>query len=100
MKGIIWKGSSKEDLRLFPPAAVDDLGYQLFRVQCGLEPSDWKPMQSIGSGVREIRVRESRSAFRVIYLATRAEAVYVLHCFQKKSEKTELTDLRIARERL
>jgi phage-related protein len=86
------KGSIKEgklaDLKAFPATAMDDMGHQLFRVQCGLDPDDWKPMVSIGSGVRETRVRDPSGAFRTIYFATRPEAIYVLHCFRKKTPKT------------
>jgi phage-related protein len=100
MKGIIWQGSCKSDLKSFSDSAVSKAGYQLFRVQCGLEPDGWKPMSSVGPGVREIRIRDTNGAFRVIYFATRPEAIYVLHCFQKKAEKTSTIDLSIARERL
>jgi phage-related protein len=79
---------------------MDDIGHQLFRVQCGLDPDDWKPMASIGPGVREIRVRDPSGAFRTIYLATRSEAIYVLHCFRKKTPKTALQDIDLARQRL
>lgn len=57
-------------------------------------------MPTIGAGVREIRIREASGAFRVIYLAQHAKSIYVLHAFQKKSEKTNLNDLRLAHERL
>ena len=100
MKPVIWLGSSKTDLKAFPASAMDDMGHQLFRVQCGLDPDDWKPMPSIGQGVREIRVRDSSGAYRTIYLATRAEGVYVLHCFRKKSTKTAREDIELARQRL
>ena len=76
------------------------MGHQLFRIQRGLDPDDWKPMPSIGAGVREIRVRDSSGAFRTIYLATRPEAIYVLHCFRKKSQKTAREDIEVARQRL
>jgi phage-related protein len=100
MKRIVWIGSSKDDLKGFPPAAMDDTGHQLFRVQRGLDPDDWKPMPSIGIGVREIRVRDPSGAFRTIYLAIRQEALYVLHCFKKKSQKTAREDIELARQRL
>jgi phage-related protein len=100
MKKIVWIGSSKADLKAFPSAAMDDMGYQLFQVQCGLEPADWKPMSSVGPGVREIRVRDANGIYRTIYLATRPEAVYVLHCFQKKSQQTAQRDIELARKRL
>ena len=100
MKPVVWLGSSKTDLRDFPNDAMGDMGHQLFLVQCGLEPDDWKPMKSVGPGVREVRVRDASGACRTIYLATRLEAVYVLHCFQKKTQQTTLHDVKLARNRL
>ena len=76
-----------------------DAGHQLDRVQNGYEPDDWKPMHSVGQGVKEIRIRDAAGAFRVIYVAKFADAVYVLHCFQKKTEKTSKTDLDLAAKR-
>jgi phage-related protein len=99
LKPIEWKGSSYADLFAFPKDARHDAGYQLERVQSGRDPQDWKPMPSIGQGVREIRIREEAGQFRVIYLATRPEAVYVLHAFQKKSQTTSRTDLELAIKR-
>ena len=99
MKQVIWMGSSKDDLRDFPEEARRQVGYQLEHVQEGVDPDDWKPMPTVGSGVREIRVRESSGAFRCIYLATRPEGVYVLHCFQKKTQKTSQQDLELAQRR-
>jgi phage-related protein len=92
-------GSSREDLRDFPREAQREIGYQLEHVREGLDPDDWKPMSIVGSGVREIRVRESSGAFRCIYLATRPEGIYVLHCFQKKTRKTSQQDLDLAGKR-
>lgn len=60
---------------------------------------DWKPMPTIGQGVREMRVRELNGAYRVIYLARLEDAVYVLHCFQKKTQKTSQSDLDLAMRR-
>jgi phage-related protein len=74
-------------------------GYQLERVQNGETPSEWKSMSTIGSGVQEIRINEDGDAFRVIMIAKLPEAIYVLHCFQKKSRKTSKSDLAIARKR-
>jgi phage-related protein len=96
MKAVIWMGRSKEDLVDFPNESRREAGYQLERVQRGEEPKDWKPMGMVGAGVREIRIHESSGAFRVIYLATRPEGVYVLHCFQKKTQKTGRHDLELA----
>ena len=100
MKKVVWQGSSRADLKSFPTAVMDAAGYQLFRVQSGLDPDDWKPMPSIGPGVKEIRLRDATGAFRIIYIATRPEGIYVLHCFQKKSQKTNVRDIQLARDRL
>lgn len=100
MKPIAFVGSALDDLREFSPEARQDAGHQLYRVQRGLEPDDWKPMKSVGPGVREIRVRDETGAFRVIYVATRPEAIYVLHAFQKKTEQTALRDLDLASTRV
>ena len=93
-------GSSKADLKAFPAAVMDDMGHQLFRVQSGIEPDDWKPMATVGTGVREIRVKDAGGIYRTVYLATRPDAVYVLHCFQKKTQQTAQHDIDLARKRL
>lgn len=82
-----------------PFPARREAGFQLDKVQQGGEPDDWKPMRSIGQGVREIRIRDEAGAYRVIYLAKLADAVYVLHCFQKKTEQTSDRDIELARKR-
>lgn len=99
MKRLAFLGKSHADLTAFPEGARRKAGYQLNRVQAGLEPDDWKPMPSIGQGAREIRVRDSAGAFRVIYVAAFADAVYVLHAFQKKSQRTAMLDIELARVR-
>jgi phage-related protein len=99
MKPISFRGNSLDDLRQFPLDARREAGYQIDRVQNELEPSDWKPMNSVGQGVKEIRIRDADGAFRVIYLAKLADAVHVLHCFQKKSEKTTEANIELARKR-
>jgi phage-related protein len=98
-KPLHFMGSSHNDLKTFPDEARRDAGFNLDFVQRGLEPEDWKPMKRVGAGVNEIRVRDQSGAFRVIYLATRPEAVYVLHCFQKKTEKTSDHDINLAQKR-
>lgn len=100
MNRIVWVGGSKDDVRAFPADARRDAGFQLSKVQHGEEPDDWKPMSAIGTGVREIRIRESSGAFRIIYVARFADAVYVLHAFQKKTQRTRASDLQLAQERL
>ena len=99
MKDLLFRGSSLDDLRKFPALAVREVGYQLDKVQNGNEPTDWKPMPSIGDGVKEIRVNDEAGTFRVIYLAKLADAVYVLHCFQKKTQETSQKDIKLARRR-
>lgn len=99
-KPVAFLGDSLEALRAFPDGARQDAGFQLDKVQRGEEPSDWKPMATIGAGVKEIRIRDAAGAFRVIYLARLADAVYVLHCFQKKEQQTSQADIELARKRL
>jgi phage-related protein len=100
VKPIAFLGGSLDDLRGFPADARREAGYQLDRVQRGLDPDDWRAMPSIGAGVREIRVRERAGAFRVIYVATFADVVYVLHAFQKKTRQTAKRDVDLAASRL
>ena len=100
VKPIAFQGTSLDDLRAFPAEARREAGHQLDRVQHGLDPDDWKPMPSVGPGVREVRVRDEAGAFRVIYTAKRPEAVYVLHAFQKKTQATAKRDLNLAKTRL
>jgi phage-related protein len=99
MKEVIWLGGSKADWDAFPHLIRRIAGFQLHLVQWGMEPSDWKPMTTVGPGVRELRVHDETGAFRAIYLATRPEGVYVLHAFQKKSQATSVPDINKARER-
>lgn len=98
-KPIEFLGDSLDALRSFPVQARREAGFQLDKVQHGGEPADWKPMRGVGPGVREIRIRDEAGAFRVIYLAKLADAVYVLHCFQKKTEQTSDKDIALARKR-
>ena len=74
-------------------------GYQLRRLQSGLMPDDFKPMQSIGPGVHGIRIRTGR-AHRVFYIAKFEESIYVLHVFEKKTQWTSQADLELGRKRL
>lgn len=99
MKRARFVGTSKEDLSCFPATARARAGYELFMVQVGRQPSDWKPMPSVGAGACEIRVHDTSGAFRVVYVAKFADAVYVLHAFQKKTQKTAARDLELARKR-
>jgi phage-related protein len=92
-------GDSLAQLRDFPPIARRAAGHQLDRIQRGLEPDDWKPMRAVGPSVRELRVRDRTGAFRVIYLATLAHRIAVLHAFQKKTQRTAKHDIELAAKR-
>lgn len=98
VKPLAWLGSARRDVRAFPAAARRRSGFQLRRVQQGLDPDDWKPMSSVGPGVREIRI-QTDLAHRVFYVATFEEAVYVLHAFEKRTRKTPPHDAKLARDR-
>jgi phage-related protein len=100
VKPIRFLGDSLKCLRAFPVDARQDAGHQLDHVQRGAKPDDFKPMPSIGKGVEELRVWDSAGTFRVIYLARLADAVYVLHAFQKKTQATSKHDIEIAKQRL
>ena len=96
-KGIVFVGRSIGLLRAFPIDAKREAGFQLNKIQHGYAPSDWRPMKSIGAGAREIRICASGGVYRVIYVAKFEEAVYVLHAFSKKTQKTSKSDIEIAR---
>ena len=93
------KPSTRKILQGFPAQVRADIGTELLRVQYGLDPVNWKPMPSIGKGVREIRV-SYRGQWRLVYIAKFEEAVYVLHAFQKKTRKTKSEDIELAKQRL
>ena len=93
-------GDSLAQLREFPEDARSEAGFQLREVQKGNDPADWKPLKTVGPGVREIRIRDKAGAFRVIYLATVGDTVVVLHAFQKKTEQTAQRDIELATSRL
>jgi len=98
-KEIRWVGSSYDDLLAFPKAARKEAGFQLGMVQAGLDPVDWKPFDEVGAGTREIRIVDGGGAYRVMCVAKFEEAVYVLHCFQKKTRATSKQDKDIAATR-
>ena len=98
-KPIYWMGTSLKDLMAFPDTVKKEAGYQLHRVQNGLNPENWKPFQTVGVGTKEIRISEDGNAFRVLFVAKFADKIFVLHSFQKKSQKTSSQDIRIAKAR-
>ena len=98
-KQIYWVGTSLKDLQSFSSQAKQEAGYQLHRVQNGFEPENWKPFQQIGSGVKEIRISESSNIYRIMYVAKFSNKIYVLHSFQKKTQKMSSNDINIAKAR-
>jgi phage-related protein len=98
-KELRWLGSSYADLLTFPYEPRKTAGFQLGKVQAGLEPDDWKPFSEVGAGVREIRIRDSQGIYRILYVAKFEEAIYVLHCFQKKTQASSQQDKHIAQAR-
>jgi phage-related protein len=98
MKPLEFVGSSLDDLREFPAEARRAAGFELGFVQRGLDSSDWKPLSAVGAGVREIRIH-ILGEWRVLYVAKFTEVVYVLHAFQKKTQKIRREDIELARMR-
>lgn len=98
-KQIRWVGSAYNDLLTFPKEARKEAGFQLGKVQAALEPTDWKSFDAVGAGTREIRIWVASGAYRVMYVSKFEEAIYVLHCFQKKTQATSKHDLAIAAAR-
>jgi len=98
MKSLKFIGTCLEDIKHFPTEVRRAAGFELDAIQRGLQPSDWKPMRSVGAGVYEIRLHIS-GEWRIIYVAKFSNAIYVLHAFQKKAQKTRQQDIEIARSR-
>lgn len=92
-------GSSLDDLKHFPAGSRREAGFELSNIQVGLQPSDWKPMNTVGAGAVEIRIKDAAGIYRVIYVACFEEAIYVLHAFQKKTRKTRRVDIELAKAR-
>lgn len=99
LKKVVFQGQAKDEIRSFPANARRTAGEQIMRLQSGLNPADSKPMRTIGAGVREIRIRDGNQ-YRVIYLATFDEAIYILSGFSKKSQKIAKSDIEKAKSRL
>ena len=102
-KPLHWVGSAKKDLLAFPEAVVGDFGYELGVVQLGGVPPSAKPWKGEGAGVFELVEDYRGDTWRVAYTVRFEKAVYVLHCFQKKSPsgvRTARTDVELIHERL
>ena len=96
MKCIGFCGHTLSTIRGFPVQVKHVIGHELDKVQRGLNPSDWKPMPTVGKSVREIRIHEG-GQYRVIYLTKYTNAIHVLHVFRKKTQKTRQQDIKVAR---
>ncbi|MDP1681119.1 MAG: type II toxin-antitoxin system RelE/ParE family toxin [Burkholderiales bacterium] len=99
IKPVEFLGDALDALRSFPAQARRATGFQVDRVPRGLEPDDWKPLMTVGKGVKEIRIGDEAGAFRVVYVAKLEDAVYVLHCFQKKTQRTSKANIDLATDR-
>jgi phage-related protein len=99
IKPLEFLGSSRDDLAAMPAYVRHDIGVELMRVQFGGQPSNFKPISTVGSGAYEIRIRDASGAYRAIYVAKFETAVYVLHAFQKKSQQTAKVDIELAKVR-
>lgn len=101
---VIWIGSSRRDLRTFPPSVRRDVGYALYAAQQGETDPSAKPLSGFGgASVLEIVARHRGDTWRAVYTVRYPEAVYVLHAFQKKSKHgiaTRKSDLDVIRQRL
>lgn len=98
MKQIIWLGNTHQIIKNYPDNAKQEIGYNLDKIQRGLDPTDWRPMASIGSGTKEIRIH-LENEYRVLYLAKFQEAIYILHTFTKKTQQTSKKDIELAKQR-
>jgi phage-related protein len=98
MKQLKFMGGSLADLANFPEPAKKLAGFELWQVQVGAMPGDFKPMPTVGAGAYEVRIKVG-GQWRVIYVAKHAEAVYVLHCFHKTTQKTAQADIDLAAKR-
>lgn len=99
MKGVEFIADTLSVIRSFSKNVKRDIGYQIDRLQRGLDPDDWKPMKTIGTGVREIRVRDTDGIYRTIYFTKKEKHICILHAFKKKTNKTSKKDLDIAKNR-
>jgi phage-related protein len=97
---VVWEGDSRKILQSFPETARQNLGFDLWRLQQGERPSDFRPLPSIGAGVYELRDQDERAWYRVIYLSRIRDVIHVLHCFEKKSREMPRREFETARRRL
>jgi|SRR5712675_1327435 len=97
---IAWEGDSKEVISSFPDDVKYNLGFDLRLLQQGQQPTDYRPMSSIGPGVFELRDQDERAWYRIIYLSRIRGVIHVLHCFEKRSREAPMKEVNTARQRL
>jgi phage-related protein len=97
---VAWEGDSKEVLQSFPQDVRQNFGFELWQLQQGERPGDYRPLPSIGTGVFELRDQDQRAWYRVVYLSRIRDVIYVLHCFEKKSREMPGKDFEKAKQRL
>jgi phage-related protein len=97
---VVWEGDSRGVLQAFPEAVRQNFGFELWQLQQGENPSDYRPLPSVGAGVFELRDQDERSWYRVVYLSRIHDVIYVLHCFEKKSREMPRRDFEKAKRRL
>ena len=100
LASVAWEGDSREVLKAFPEEVRENFGFELWQLQQGQRPRDFRPLSSIGPGVFELRDQDARSWYRVVYLSRIEDVIYVLHCFEKKSREMPKNDFEKARQRL
>ena len=100
LASIAWEGDSREVLKALPEAVTENFGFELWQLQQGERPRDYRPLPSIGPGVFELRDQDERSWYRVVYLSRIEDVIYVLHCFEKKSREMPKKDFEKAKQRL
>tara|TARA_R100001132_G_C3193281_1_gene44141 strand:- start:149 stop:514 length:366 start_codon:yes stop_codon:yes gene_type:complete len=101
-KSIDWRGSTLKDIRndkIFSYEARKQAGHQLSLLQAGLEPDNWKPLDNLGPGIKEIRIRTNGNAYRIVYLAKFSDCIYILHCFKKTTQVIKLQDRKLIDQR-
>lgn len=96
---VVWEGDSREVLKAFPEQVTQNLGFELWLLQQGEGPRDYRPVSSVGPGVFELRDQDERAWYRVVYLSRIEDVIYVLHCFEKKSREMPRRDFEKARQR-
>jgi phage-related protein len=100
LASVAWEGDSREVLRAFPEGVRENFGFELWQLQQGERPLDFRPLPSIGHGIFELRDQDQRTWYRVVYLSRIEDVIYVLHCFEKKSREMPKRDFEKARQRL